>query len=241
MLQMILVRNLAGKELTDEKIRDFRKMVLVQGLLISTIFLLHLFQYLAFPWHLQIAESIFFAVLGYYVFLMWDMLRNYTTSRLVVFLNFVLIMGVFVLGFLAVNPWMPMPLNTPYRLILTFIQSCLLGVESFLIYFTLREFFKRDLSMPMRLWGAACIYLMIGLAFGSAYELICILQIDCLGVDIPLQTMALMKRCEFSLMVLSGMDTPYASVSPLISSLATVEALWGQLFVIFIVGRLMVK
>ena len=62
--------------------------------------------------------------------------------------------------------------------------------------------------MPMRLWGAACIYLMIGLAFGSAYEIICVLEIQCLGVDIPLQTMALMKRYEFSLMVLSGMNSP---------------------------------
>ena len=62
--------------------------------------------------------------------------------------------------------------------------------------------------MPMRLWGAACIYLMIGLAFGSAYEIICVLEIQCLGVDIPLQTMALMKRFQFSLMVLSGMNSP---------------------------------
>ncbi len=95
--------------------------------------------------------------------------------------------------------------------------------------------------MPIRLWGAACIYLMIGLAFGSAYEILCILQLDCMGTDIPLQTLALMKRIELSLMILSGMDSPYPDASPIVYSLGTIEALWGQLFVILIVGRLLMK
>lgn len=82
---------------------------------------------------------------------------------------------------------------------------------------------------------------MIGLAFGSAYELLCVLEIQCMGVDIPLQTMGLMKRFEFSLMVLSGMDSPYSNANGMIFSLGTIEALWGQLFVVLIVGRLMMK
>ena len=65
-----------------------------------------------------------------------------------------------------------------YKLFLAGIQICLLAVECTVIHFTLMEFFKKDLSMPMRLWGAACIYLMIGLAVGSAYEIICVLEIQ---------------------------------------------------------------
>ena len=103
------------------------------------------------------------------------------------------------------------------------------------------EFFKKDLGMSMRLWGAACIYLMIGFAFGSAYELVCILELQCLGADIPLQTMGLMRRFEFSLMILSGMDHPYANPAGMIFSLGTVEALFGQLYVVLIVARLLMK
>jgi hypothetical protein len=237
----VLIRNLAGKELSDEKTQDFKRLIIAQAAIIGSLFLLELFTRLAFPYHVQISESIFFGGLGFYVFFLWDMLRNYTSSRKIILLNFIFIMGVFLIGVVAVNPFIPMPVTSAYRIVLASIQVCLLAVECTVIYFTLIEFFKKDLGMSMRLWGAAAIYLMIGLAFGSAYELLCILEIQCMGVDIPLQTMGLMKRFEFSLMVLSGMDSPYGNANGMIFSLGTIEALWGQLFVVLIVGRLMMK
>jgi len=241
LLQYILKRNLVGKELTDEKIHDFKRLTLLQGGIIFSLFLLDLFIYLDFSYHIEMAETIFFALLGAYVFLLWDMLRNYTTSRGVILLNFIFIMGVFFIGLVVANPFVHMEVTPIYRIFLAGIQVCLLAVECTVIYFTLMEFFKKDLSMPMRLWGAACIYLMIGLAFGSAYEIICVLEIQCLGIDIPLQTMALMKRYEFSLMVLSGMNSPYDHPIGMIFSIATIEAVWGQLFIVLIVGRLLMK
>jgi hypothetical protein len=237
----ILVKNLSGKELTDEKIHDFKRLLLAQGGVIATLFLLDLFIYLHFPYHIQAAEMIYFASLGVYVFLLWDMLRNYTSSRRIVVINFAFIMGVFFIGLIAANPFFPMETTLPYRAVLAFIQICLLGVECTVIYFTLMEFFKKDLGMGMRLWAAACIYLMIGFAFGSAYELVCILELQCLGTDIPLQTMGLMRRFEFSLMILSGMDHPYTNPTGMIFSLGTVEALFGQLYVVVIVARLLMK
>ncbi len=237
----ILIRNLAGKELTDEKIHDFKRLTLVQGHVIISLFLLDLFTYLDFPYHIELAESIFFLALGVYVFLLWDMLRNYTNSKTLILLNFIFIMGVFFIGLIVANPFIHMEVTTTYRLLLEGVQVCLLAVECTVIYFTLMEFFKKDLSMTMGLWGAACIYLMIGLAFGSVYEIVCIMNIQCMGVEIPLQTMALMKRYEFSLMILSGMTTPYNNPTGMIYSLGTIEAVWGQLFIVLIVGRLLMK
>src|SRR6267154_694625 len=193
-----VIRSLAGKELSDEKIHDFKRLVAAQASIVGALFLLDLFTHLGFPYHIQISESLFFAALGFYVFLLWDMLRNYTRNLKVILLNFIFIMGVFLVGVIAVNPFLPMPVTPAYRLVLAGIQFCLLAVECTVIYFTLTEFFKKDLGMSLRLWGAACIYLMIGLAFGSAYEIVCILEIQCMGIDIPLQTMGLMKRFEFS-------------------------------------------
>lgn len=237
--EFVLIRNLAAKELSDEKIQDFKRLVITQVSIVVSLFLLELFSNLGFRYHMEIAESIFFAVLGFYVFQLWDMLRNYTTSRKIILVNFFFIMGVFLVGVAAVNPFLPMPVTPAYRAVLASVQICLLTVECTVIYFTLMEFFKKDLGMPMRLWGAACIYLMIGLAFGSAFELLCILEIQCMGVDFPLRTMALMKRIEYSLMVLSGVDNPYGTANGMIYAMGTIEALWGQLFVILIVGRLM--
>ena len=241
LLQFILIRNLAGKELTDEKIRDFKRLTLIQGAIIFSLFLLDLFIYLQFPYHIELAEIIFFMLLGIYVFLLWDMLRNYTTSRKLILLNFIFIMGDFLIGLIVVNPFIHMEPTPVYKLFLAGIQVCLLAVECTVIYFTLMEFFKKDLSMSMRLWGAACIYLMIGLAFGSAYEIVCVLEIQCMGIEIPLQTMALMKRFEFSLMILSGMNSPYDNPIGMIFSIGTIEAVWGQLFIVLIVGRLLMK
>jgi hypothetical protein len=241
LLRYILIRNLSGKELTDEKISDFKRLTLVQACVIFSLFVLDLFIYLGFPYHIEIAETLFFSALGFYVYLLWDMLRNYTTSKTLIFLNFIFIMGVFFIGLVVVNPFIHMAPTPVYKAFLTGIQICLLMVQFTVIYFTLTEFFKKDLSMPLRLWGAACIYLMIGLAFGSIYEIVCVLDIQCMGIDIPLQTMGLMKRYEFSLMVLSGMDTPYGNQVAMIFSLGTIEALSGQLFIVLIVGRLMMK
>jgi hypothetical protein len=234
------LKNLEATELTNEKIRDFKRIVLAQLAILLTLFLLELFTWLAFPLYLELAETFFFLALGAYAYLLWDMLRNYTTSRRIIMLNFVFIMGVFIAGFICVNPFWPMPLSIPYRIMLVAIQACLLTVECFVIGFTIREFFKRDLDLPIKLWGAAALYMMIAMSFGSLYEMLCILQLDCLGTDVPLRTIAMMKRVGFSFMVLCGMDTPY-DVSALISSVTTIEALFGEIFIVLIVGRFLIK
>jgi len=234
------LKNLEATELTNEKIRDFKRVVLAQAAILITLFILELFTWLAFPLYLELAETLFFMALGAYAFLLWDMLRNYTTSRRIITLNFIFIMGVFVAGFICVNPFWPMELSTPYRVMLVIIQGCLLTVECFVIGFTIREFFKRDLDLPIKLWGAAALYMMIGMTFGSVYEILCILQLDCLGVDTPLRTIAMMKRVGYSFMVLCGMDIPY-NVTPLINSITTIESLFGEIFIVLIVGRFLVK
>ncbi|GHN00133.1 hypothetical protein WSM22_16220 [Cytophagales bacterium WSM2-2] len=236
------IKNLEGKELTDEKIRDFRRLLISQISVIFSIFFLEFTESFPFPYHIEIAEAFFFGVLGVYVYFLWDTLRNYTSSRMVIFVNFVFIIGVFVLGTFVANPFFELVdrSGVTYKILLLFTQISLLIVEGCVIYFTVVEFFKKEFNLPIKLWAAACIYLMTGLAFGSFYEMLCIFDVDCLGIDIPLRTMALMKRIGYSMMVLSGMDTPYSATS-VIYMASTFEALWGQLFVILIVGRLMIK
>lgn len=235
-----LLKNIEAQELTDEKVRDFKRIVVAQLGILVTLFLLELFSWLQVPLYLELAETFFFFAVGAYAYLLWDMLRNYTTSRRIVLLNFIFIMGVFVAGFICVNPFWPMAPSIPYRIVLVVIQACLLTVECFVIYFTIREFFKRDLGLPIKLWGAAAMYMMIGMTFGSLYEILCILQLDCLGTEIPLRTIAMMKRVGFSFMILCGIDTPY-NISSLLNSITTVEALFSEIFIVLIVGRFLVR
>ena len=236
------IKNLEGKELTDEKIRDFKRLIIAQCGIIASILLLELSETFHWPGHPAAVEFFFFGVLGVYVFLLWDALRNYTRNRMIITINFIFIIGVFVLASLVANPLYDVILKTGslYKLLLTFTQVSLLLVEGFVTYFTVVEFFKKEFNLPIKLWAAACIYLMTGLAFGSMYEIICLQDLDCLGMEIPIRTLALMKRMGYSLMVLSGADSPYTATS-LIHMMGTIEALWGQLFVVLIVGRLLVK
>src|SRR5882672_7589499 len=158
-LSFILVRNLAGKQLTDEKIQDFQVLLLAQGTMIFSIFLLNLFTFIRFPYHIETAEVIFFTTLGLYVYLLWDMMRNYTTYRNIIIMNFIIMLSLFVIGFIVANPFKRLEVTPGFRWSLAGIHLSLLVVECTVIYYTLMEFFKKDLGMSMRLWGAACIYL----------------------------------------------------------------------------------
>src|ERR1051325_7554251 len=117
-----ILKNLEATELTNEKIRDFRRIVFAQASILVTLFISELFTWLAFPLYLELAGTLFFAALGIYALLLWDMLRNFTTSRRIVMLNFIFIMGVFIAGFICVNPFWPMELSIPYRAMLIIIQ-----------------------------------------------------------------------------------------------------------------------
>lgn len=236
------IKTLEGKELTDEKIRDFKHLMISQVAIIGSIFFLEFSESIQLPLHPGLPETVFFLALGIYVFLLWDALRNYTRSKMIILVNFVFIIGVFVLGTIVANPffeWVDRS-SLLYKILLLFTQISLLTVEGFVIYFTVIEFLKKDFDLSIKLWAAACIYLMTGLAFGSFYEMFCIFDVDCLGIDVPLRTMALMKRMGYSLMVLSGMNIPYTPTGTIYMA-STFEALWGQLFVVLIVGRLMIK
>src|SRR5579871_80983 len=232
------VKTLEGKALSDEKIRDFKRIIVAQFAILASILYLELSDTFGFNFHPALPETLFFAALGMYVFLLWDALRNYTRNMMVIFVNFIFIIGVFVMGTVVANPFFDLidRSGVLYKVLLLFTQISLLIVEGCVIYFTVAEFLKKEFDLSIKLWAAACIYLMTGLAFGSFYEMFCIFDIDCLGIDFPLRTLALMKRMGYSMMVLSGMDTPYTATG-LIYTANTFEALWGQLFVVLIVGR----
>jgi hypothetical protein len=181
---------------------------------------------------------LFFSILGIYVFLLWDMLRNYTRNRVLLLFLLVLIMGTFLLGIIFVNPFFSLLELREFRIATFLIISTLLLVETSVIYFTIIEIFKRDLSINERMWGAACIYMIAGFAFGSVYEIIDIISINSLDLGIPLGTLHFIKSISFSFHILAGTGISYPCTE-LITNLASLESLWGNLFIVFVVGRLL--
>ncbi|HSZ25606.1 MAG TPA: hypothetical protein VK766_07815 [Cytophagaceae bacterium] len=238
---MKLLINLKGIELTREKLKDFRNVVYVQILLLLTAMLLKgILELFYIPFGNQITESIFFSILGVYVFLLWDMLRNYTRSKWLLIILLILIMGTFFIGFVFINPFFSLIEGTMLKILAGVVMFNLLLVEISVIYFTLIEMFKRDLPISERLLGATCIYLIIGIAFGGLYEIISLINDASIPFNLPLGTLHFMKSISFSFMTLAGIDNPY-TCSELIINLSAMESVWGNLFIVFVVGRLLYK
>ncbi len=236
---MTFLKNLKGIELTREKLKDFKKVVPVQIVLLLVTYLskgmMDLFKV---PYSTIITELLFFFILGIYVFLLWDMLRNYTRSRALLLVLLVLIMGTFLIGVIFVNPFFSLLQPREFKIVTFLIMAALLSVESFVVYFTITEIFKRDLSINERMWGAACIYMITGFAFGNVYEIIDIISISSLDLGVPLGTLHFMKSISYSFHVLAGISSSYPC-SELITNFTSIESLWGNLFIVFVVGRLL--
>lgn len=210
-------------------------------LIVTCLLLRNFTNFISLPFSAEISELLFFGFLGIYVLLLWDLLRFYTKSKELVMFSFIIIMGIFFVSTVLINPFYPLLNPSQFRYVGTFIQSALLGVEVLVIFFTMREFFQKDLGMDIKIWGAASLYLMIGISFGSIYELICIFDPDCLGTGLDFSASALMDRISYSIMILSGLDNPYENITEAVTNMSIIESLWGNLFVVLIVGRLLVK
>jgi hypothetical protein len=238
---MGLLQNLKDIELSREKLKDFKNVVYVQmALLLTTLLLKGLLDLFGIPNNNALTETLFFSVLGIYVYLLWDMLRNYTRSKVLLLALLILIMGTFLFGVIFINPFFTLIEGTTFRIAAGIIMFTLLLVEISVMYFTVMEMFKRDLPVNERLLGATCIYLIMGISFGSVYEIIATINETSMLFDLPLGTLHFMKSISFSFLTLAGIDNPY-TCSELVINISAIEAIWGNLFIVFVVGRLLYK
>ena len=233
-------RTLNAQELENEKLKDYQRVVLVQilivglGMVLSSLFdpaeksLGGIFVNLTFS---------SFGVL--YTFLLWDMLRNFTKSLLLVrgiFLTLILIVFV---GLLVENPFHPFVDPSYRRSFLIAIHGTLFPIEIIVIAYTIRDVFSGKFLSTDKLWGAACVYLMIGISFASLFDLINIILPGSLGEDIALGLNSYTECIYYSFNILGGLDTAYPNPSKLFRNLGVLEAVWGNLFAILIIGKLL--
>jgi predicted neutral ceramidase superfamily lipid hydrolase len=163
-------------ELTREKQKDYRNVVVIQIVII--ILGLTLSQFLLEGTQVTTIFSSFGAV---YAFLLWDMLRNFTRSVLLVRIYLAILVSIVCTGVLVEFPYYTI-LEVPNRQIyLLIIHGLLFPIEVTVIAFAIRDIFSSEFLTPDKLWGSACIYLMIGISFGSLYDLICIINPGSMG------------------------------------------------------------
>jgi hypothetical protein len=232
--------NRSRTELLREKQKDYRNIVIIQIIIIVSG--LTLSEFILSGSHTpagKLVTTIFSFFGALYAFLLWDLLRNFSHNKLLLNTMLVILCGIVIVGTLVEFPYYKI-LEVPDRqLYLLVIHSLLFPIEVTVIGFAIRDIFSGDFLTPDKLWGSACIFLMIGISFGSLYDLICIIRPGSLGKPIESGLPNYSECVNYSLSILGGMDPGYPDAAKLIRNISTLEAVWGNLFVVLIIGKLM--
>ena len=186
-----------------------------------------------------IADSFFLLTAGVYILVLLSMLQRFTTHKTLAAILFIFLIGAYVLALLTVNPLYDFfPDENSRRPYLFVIHLIFFSIEAIVIYYSIYDIFSGNRLSVEKIWGSACIYLMIGICFGSLYDLISIMNPGCMGVPIPLGLGSYMDCIAFSMTIIGGHEA-YPDALPLILKIGVIEAVWANLFVVLLVGRLL--
>ncbi|MBY0434267.1 MAG: hypothetical protein K2U26_09175 [Cyclobacteriaceae bacterium] len=239
MFQFSLRRILSSGELQNEKAKDYRNIVILQVLIVT--FGLTLTGPILEDSKSDLSKFIisvfsFFGAL--YTYLLCDLLRNFTKSKLLLAVVFSLLISTVTLGILAEFPYYQIIQISNRQALLLWVHGLLFPIEVTVIAFAIRDIFSGGFLTPDKLWGAACVYLMVGISFGSLYDLITIADRGGIGKEIELGFPNYSESINFSFCVLGGVDHGLEP-EKLIRNISTMEAVWGNLYGMLIIGKLL--
>ncbi len=230
---------LSKAELQFEKTKDYRNVVLIQiviivmGLTLSGPILEDSKSDLS-----KFIITVFSGFGAIYTYLLCDLLRNFTKNKVLLFVIFTLLIVTIGVGILAEFPYYQFIEVTNRRTLLLIVHSMLFPIELTVIAFAVRDIFAGGYLTSEKLWGAACVFLMFGISFGSLYDLLSIIDRGGLGTEIELGFPNYSECVRYSFCILGGLD-PGLQPSQLIRNISVVETIWGTLYSMIIIGRLL--
>jgi hypothetical protein len=112
---------------------------------------------------------------------------------------------------------------------------------SVMLLYMINDIFNEEHEITYRLWGAGCIYIMIGSFFGNIFYLIEVFRPGSLGVLDQTTMVKLIHSLTHSLYVLAGIDTRYEYLSILVRNVSVVESIAVNLYLVLLVGRMLSK
>ena len=232
-------RSLSSSELQLEKAKDYRNVVIIQILII--VFGLTLSGPLLEDSRSETSKAIItiFSFFGtVYTYLLCDLLRNFTKNKTLLRVLFTLLILTIGVGLLSEFPYYKvLDIENRQALLLT-VHGLLFPIEVTVIAFAIRDIFSGGYLTPDKLWGAACVFLMVGISFGSLYDLLTIANPGGLGANIELGFPNYSECVTFSFCILGGIDSALEPIK-LIRNISTLEAVWGNLYAMLIIGKLL--
>jgi len=230
---------MSRSELQREKLKDYRNIVMVQ--IIIVVFGLVLSEPIVEDSTTEISKliiSIFSFFGAIYAFLLWDLMRNFTNNQALIATFLVVLCGLVTFGILSEFPYYQLIHVSDRQTYLLTIHGLLFPIEVTVIGFALRDIFSSEIMTADKLWGAAGIFIMIGISFGSLYDLISIARPGSLGQNFELGLPNYAECVTFSFSILGGID-PGLTPTRLIRNISVLEAVWGGLYGMLIIGKLL--
>ncbi len=112
---------------------------------------------------------------------------------------------------------------------------------SLVFYILLKDIFLQKHDLTYCLLGASNIYFMIPMLFCYVYSLVALQDPSLVHAD-PFVIKTVLFNClDYSWYVLAGIDYPGEKIGEAIQSIAILESISANLFIVFIIGRLMSK
>lgn len=239
MIQLSLKDFLSKLELQKEKAKDYRNVVIIQIMIV--VLGLVLYEPLLEDSTSAISKFIItlFSTFGaIYAFLLWDLLRNFTSNKGLITVILLLLIGIVAAGILVEFPYYQVVHVADRQAYLLVLHGVLFPIEVTVIIFAIRDLFSAGFITSDKLWGAACVFLMVGISFGSLYDLITIARPGSLGVDIESGLPNYAECVTYSFGVLGGIDSDLKP-SKLIKNISIIESVWGVLYAMLIIGKLL--
>ncbi|MDZ4714726.1 MAG: hypothetical protein SH819_04580 [Cytophagales bacterium] len=231
--------SLTRSELQKEKTKDYRNVVLIQIIII--VFGLTLSGPILEDSKSDLSKFIitvfsFFGAL--YTYLLCDLLRNFTSNKTLLTIIFTLLFITIGIGILSEFPYYRVIEVENRQALLLAVHGLLFPIEITVIAFAIRDIFSGSNLTPDKLWGAACVFLMVGISFGSLFDLLTIANPGGLGATIELGFPNYSECVTYSFCILGGVD-PGLEPTKLIRNISTIEAVWGTLYGMLIIGKLL--
>lgn len=239
MIKFSLFQSLSKGELQREKAKDYRNVVAIQivivvlGLLLSEPLLEDSRSELS-----KFIIAVMSSFAAVYAFLLWDMLKNFTKNRILIGVILVVLLIIVVVGIAGEFPYYKLIEIQNRRAYLLTLHGMLFPIEITVIVFAIRDIFSGGFLTSDKLWGAACVFLMVGISCGSLYDLISMLRPGALGAEFELGLPNYSECVTYSFCILGGVDTGLEP-SRLVRNISTIEAVWGGMYSMLIIGRLL--
>jgi hypothetical protein len=228
-------------EINQERLRSYRWIVLGQVLICVVFLFVHelFFRHPFLGWQAILIVFIGGLMLAMNV-LTYVLLKDLTDNSMIRILVLILLWTSVLLGIISSLGWTEEGSQAHQRMTAT---SMLFSLMSFfiLLYFMFIDIFKETHEITYRLWGCACIYLLIGSTFGLLFSLMEIYLPEEFLINTPNSIFHFIPCYNFSFYNLAGIDSPYENFSLLVRNVAVIESLFSNLYIVLVVGRLLSK